>query len=224
MGKNKFVHSLGLRVLLSLALPLAGCHQPGINSAPAVGGSPSLVTKSGRTDQLVVVSSLAILPIRYEQKVRLLGEDVRASAERELAAAFEREVDFKIIAPGDVVKALGAPSDIDPAALGRQLKVDGVLITTVHQYIERSGSSLGAERPATVDFSMRVVRSGTGTEVWRATYHYNDEPITENLFNIGARLSAGSVGRFHSAQEILADGFGAAGRELAELRAGTFRR
>lgn len=205
-------------------LVLGGCAGGARPLAPSMRTSPSLVTRAGNPNEFVRLSSLVLLPVRYEQKVRLLGDEVRERADRELGAAFARESEFKVISPSAVVKDIPEARHLDPRVVARRLGVDGVLITTVHQFVERDGTALGADRPATVDFSMRVVRADSGADIWGATYHYTDEPVSDNVFNLSARFEAGSIGRFASAQEILANGFSAAGRELAQARAGTFRR
>jgi len=170
------------------------------------------------------MSSIAVLPIRFDAKVRLVADDVRERAERELTAAFERETDIRVVNAREVLKNVPLVAQLEPQQVGRRLKTDGVLVTTVHQFTERDGSAYGADRPATVDFSMKLLQSDGGGEVWRATYHYRDEPLADNLLNLGARVEAGAVGRFQSAQELLAVGFSSAGRDLAEVRQGTFQR
>ncbi len=194
-----------------------------IRSLPSM-SAPSLVTRTGSPQALVTVSSIALLPIRFDSKVRSLPEDVRERAERDLASAFAREADIRLISSQDVVKTVPAAQSLDPRSVGQRLQADGVLVTTVHQFVERLGSSYGSERPATVDFSMKVLRSDSGVEVWRASYHYKDEPLSDNLLNLGNRIDSGSVGRFQTAQEIMALGFASAGRDLAEVRQGTFQR
>lgn len=215
----------GVVVIIGIAgAALSGCAATSAGRALPAMSAPSLVTRTGNPKDLMAVSSLAMLPIRFDTKVRSVSDDVRVRAERDLTAAFEREADMRFISAQDVAKALPLSSSLEPKAVGQRLKSDGVLVTTVHQFVERLGSSYGAERPATVDFSMKVVRSDTGAEVWRASYHYKDEPLTDNLLNLPNRIGVGSVVRFQSAQEVLALGFASAGRDLAEVRQGTFQR
>jgi len=188
--------------------------------------APSLATRAGDLNQFLTLNSLAILPIAYDPKLRLVTDDVRAGAERGLEEAFRREVDVRFLSSADVKKVIGAPAGAggDPASIGRRLNVDGVPATTENQLVERRGSAAGAEQPAAVDFTMRLVRSSNGAEIWRAVYHYKDEPLSENLLNLNARLAAGSVASFRSARDLLTTGFSSAGRDLAEARQGSFQR
>lgn len=204
---------------------LMGCAAGGApRGMPPVGVAPSLVSRAGDPSEFLQVNAVALLPIEFDSRLRLVAEDRRVTAERDLARAFEREVGMRVVSTEEVRK--GAPAEIqrDPAALGAALGVDGVIVTTVHQFVERDGSSIGAERPAMVDFSMRLVRAGTGKEIWRATYHGKDEALSENLLALGEQIGSRSVIEFRDAQGMLAAGFASAGRDLAVARQTTFER
>ncbi|MFM1847130.1 MAG: hypothetical protein RL417_604 [Pseudomonadota bacterium] len=207
-----------------ITVSLLGCVEGPVARSLDIGTASSLVTRSGSPNDFISLASVAVLPVRYDQKVRLLGDEVRARADRELATALERELDFKLISPEAVLRAIPEAVVLEPTAVGRRLGADGILVTTVHQFVERNGSALGADQPAVVDFTMRIVRADNGGEVWRAAYHFDDEPLSENVLNLGARITSGGVGRFRSAQEILANGFTLAGREFASVRQATFQR
>jgi hypothetical protein len=186
--------------------------------------TPSLVTRAGNPNEFLKVHTVALLPIAYESRLRLVGDDRKAKAERDLVSAFAREVDVRIVTTDEVRKRAADFGQRDPGSLGNELGVDGVVVTTVHQFIERDGTAIGSERPASVDFSMRLLRSGSGAEIWRATYHVKDEALSENLLALGERLGSRSVAQFRDAQEMLATGFASAGRDLAEARQLIFQR
>jgi len=194
-----------------------------MRGAPVV-STPSLVTRAGNPNDFLKIHAVALLPIEYESRLRLVSDDLRARAERDLVSAFEREVDLRIVPADEVRKRVPEMGQRDLGALGNRLGVDGVVVTTVHQFVEREGTAIGSERPATVDFSMGLVRSGSGEEIWRATYHVKDEALSDNLLALGERLGSGSVAQFRGAQAMLATGFASAGRDLAEARQLTFQR
>ena len=79
------------------------------------------------------------------------------------------------------------------AALKRS-GVDGALVLDLETYSEREGSAAGGE-PATVAFTMRVVGTSDGAEVWRGTYFFRQQQdLTDNWLKLGERVGPGGRG------------------------------
>jgi hypothetical protein len=123
----------------------------------------------------------------------------------------ERELGLKVVkaANGKAGRSAGVPKG-----------VDGGLKTELLAFTERRGSAAGGE-PATVGFRMYITRSSDGAEVWEATYHRSDEPLTDNLFKLGDRLGQGGNG-LRPARDLLEEGVVAALRDFGYRREAQF--
>ena len=100
----------------------------------------------------------------------------------------------------------------------RKLGSDAVLLAEVTRYSDRLGSELGASEPALVGFDMEIVRVSDGQGVWRGSYSYKDQAVSENLFKIREDVSLGEAPHWSSADELLAKGFRAALKDFADRR------
>lgn len=96
------------------------------------------------------------------------------------------------------------------AALGRQLKVDGVMVGYVYRFQDREGGQYAVSRAASVAFDLAVVRSSDGVVVWKNSFDQTQQPLSDNLMRLGeyARhgirwLSADEFGRFGMDQLLL---------------------
>jgi hypothetical protein len=70
--------------------------------------------------------------------------------------------------------------------LGKELRVDYVMIGILFRFEERIGSSLGVERPASVAFDLHLVRLRDGVKVWDGKMDETQRPLSENLFQVGS--------------------------------------
>lgn len=67
-------------------------------------------------------------------------------------------------------------------ALGKKLKVDYVLAGNVWRYRERAGSAYGVEDPASVAFTLHLVRMESQRVVWVRVFNETQRSLSENLF------------------------------------------
>jgi len=70
--------------------------------------------------------------------------------------------------------------------IGKDLDVDFILVTYLFRFEERVGSSLGAEKPASVAFDLHLLRIRDGVEVWKGKFDETQKPLSENLLKIGS--------------------------------------
>lgn len=85
-------------------------------------------------------------------------------------------------------------------ALGRKLGADHVMVGTVWRYQELVGSGKAASRPASVAFSLYLLRVQSNEPVWEATFDKTQKPLSENLLNIKAFFKMGA--RWLTADEL----------------------
>jgi hypothetical protein len=70
--------------------------------------------------------------------------------------------------------------------LGKELNADFLFIGFLFRFEERIGSSLGAEKPASVAFDLHLLRLRDGVEVWRGKFDETQRPLSEDLLKIGS--------------------------------------
>jgi len=70
--------------------------------------------------------------------------------------------------------------------LGETLNVDFILIGFLFRFEERVGSSIGAEKPASVGFDVHLIRMRDKKMVWQGKFDETQRPLSENLLKIGS--------------------------------------
>lgn len=99
---------------------------------------------------------------------------------------------------------------------------DATLHLTVHDYVSRVGSDVGAERPAKIYFSLNLVTPG-GT-AWAVSYTFTDKPLSENLLTVQEQLKGKSEAGWDTAASLLRVGLKSALRDLSQRRIRAFER
>ena len=88
--------------------------------------------------------------------------------------------------------------------LSARLKAKLVVIGVVFEYRAREGSAYGVEKPAAVSFSLHLVDGKTGRILWKDSYSEIQEPLSEDVSNIGRFLKR--KGKWVTAQRLAYDG------------------
>jgi len=70
--------------------------------------------------------------------------------------------------------------------IGKGLNVDFILVGYLFRFEERIGSSVGAEKPASVAFDLHLYRLRDEKMVWIDKFDEAQRPLSENLFKIGS--------------------------------------
>jgi len=86
------------------------------------------------------------------------------------------------------------------AQAGRSVKADAVLTGYIYRYEERVGTPYAASRPASVAFSIHLIRSADGADIWFGYVDETQQTLSENLFNVMAFWQR--KGRWVSADEM----------------------
>lgn len=86
------------------------------------------------------------------------------------------------------------------AQAGRFSKADAVLTGYIYRYEERVGTPFAASRPASVAFSLHLIRSADGADVWFGYVDETQQALSENLFNMAIFWQR--RGRWVSADEM----------------------
>ncbi len=89
-------------------------------------------------------------------------------------------------------------------AFGQELHADAVLYGKLFRYEDRVGSKYAIKKPASVAFTLHLIRVKDGAVLWRYTFDETQQPLSENLFK--AKLYKDSGMRWLTAQELAAYG------------------
>ncbi len=203
-------------VLIISLLSLVSCSS-NLTSRASL-NTPPVLSKAVNNKALVGVSSIAILPLAYDEHTRALFTDKFAFF-HELAKAAEEELDLKLVS--DVKRLVPYTSQSEPARVAAALNVDAVLKLTLSQYDERIGTRIAASRPARVDFMIELF-DAKGTRIWEGSYHRQDEALTDNLLHVKEHFKGGMPTGWRTAHEMLIDGLRMTLREFSSVRRAQF--
>lgn len=215
---NKLLKSAGLFCLLApfgLVVALVGCatETPEALLQPL----PALRAEAKTPKDLLAVHSVLIAPITLNQK---LGGKVDVG---ELTQILEddarRELGLEIVTRDNKAKYSAAMSTEE---LALKLGADAILSTTINEFVAREGSLIGGPQPARVDLELTLVRVRDGRKLWSASYHLADQPVSDNLLELGKVEKREHGATFRMAEEIYSEGLRRAFRDLDGERTAAF--
>lgn len=216
-------------VAIALICPLiVGCSEYVGGNSPKGAVGVGLAAKAPHVGELATVNSLGIAPVQFKQTDDIaMVKDIN----HELLKAFQAEtlMDVKALPSNaantrtDGKRARGRQLLTDTAVLddkqlissARALDADAVLLTSMHSLSKRAGSAAGSASSAEVGFTMRMVRTSDGMEVWNAVYSFSDKALSDNLLELRSRVESPGWMR---AQEIIKSAFASAAHDFNEKR------
>jgi hypothetical protein len=96
-------------------------------------------------------------------------------------------------------------SDLQRAKqIGKRLNTSTVLLGSVTTFVEREGSALGIQRPASVGFTVQLIHAEDGHLLWKAGYHETQKSLMEDVSAFRLFFRRGS--RWLTATELSEDG------------------
>ncbi len=201
-------------LLAALLLLLAACQ-------------PRAVPVSGPTNESFKPGKIAVLPFTDMSAVYGEGQSVRcplcgsmmitgrveegadAFLTAELSKLIQKKMQATVIPPerakGIYTTLLDEEGLLFPetgvvAKTGRRLGADAVIAGNIYRFRERVGSDYAAESPASVAFTVAMVRVSDGSVVWSAVFDETQHSLMENLFNIGTFFKRG--GKWLTAEQL----------------------
>lgn len=194
---------------------LCGCQtrvRPGAAAAPLRerGAAAPLQSRTISAEELVRLRTIAMLSLDLDSDLRRQGGIAEsASSMLERAASELDTVQVRHEHRAATTSRASATALVagDPLSRARTLGADGALVTTLTGFRRLSGSELGAEQTAKVDFFMRLLSAKTGTAVWEGSFHFEDEPLSRNMLKLGARLQHGQGAGWQRENVLLERGF-----------------
>jgi hypothetical protein len=125
--------------------------------------------------------------------------DAAERATRILNSLLRADTRFFEVTEGHCIGFLSAAlaSDINRSRLkiiqmyGKELGADAVLYCKINRYRDRVGNDYSADIPASVAFTMSLVRVSDGAVLWRYSFDETQQALTENLFSFSLYRSEG---------------------------------
>ena len=196
MVKASFIMStiarLGLpRVALTLMSPfvLFGCSGSDVRDLTGLRDERSLQSESTGKNDLVTVSSLFVPKIVVQPQVQADAVEVAGFYDK-IITEFSVETGMSVISD-DKVKAPNYGTSPDFSVLNQralQAGADALLITTVTNFSEKSGSALGTTRAALLAAQFSIIRLKDSKEIWSSNYFSTEQPNTYNLLEVKRRI------------------------------------
>jgi len=84
--------------------------------------------------------------------------------------------------------------------LGAQVQASHVLVGTVQRYRQLKGTAYGADKPASVAFSVYLLDVAAGQIVWSGAFDKTQQSLSENLFDAPAFFKQGA--KWVTAEEL----------------------
>lgn len=146
--------------------------------------------------------------------------DASIKGSRSLIENFGSIPGFFEVPEGNCVGFLSSAlaSDINRSQLkiiqmyGKELNADAVLYGKIHRYRDRVGNDYSVDTPASVAFTLSLVRVIDGATLWRYSFDETQQALTENLFNFKLYRSEGM--KWLTADELLDYGIKRAAADL----------
>lgn len=100
-------------------------------------------------------------------------------------------------------------------AFGKELKVDAVLYGKLFRFEDRIGRGYAVKSPASVGFTLQIIRVSDGAILWRNTFDETQQSLMENILKAGLYRKTGM--RWLTAAELANYGINQAVAELKNL-------
>jgi hypothetical protein len=75
--------------------------------------------------------------------------------------------------------------------IGKELKCDAILTSTITRFHQREGGEYAADYPASASFTMELTRVADGRVLWRGNFDETQESLLSNLLSFGKAQSRG---------------------------------
>jgi hypothetical protein len=75
--------------------------------------------------------------------------------------------------------------------IGRELKCDVVLLSSISRFHQREGGEFAADFPASAAFTMELVRIDDGRVIWKGSFDETQESLLSNLLSFGKAQDRG---------------------------------
>jgi hypothetical protein len=193
---------VGLAVLVLVTSP-AACGLRGAGTPP--------------TSQATSERKAAVLPFRLrgflDSAGRFASDPQAGAMPDDLGVSIAERITTDLAALGARVVPAATVQQASPVAgaalydirlavrVGREVGADAAVFGAVHRFVEREGSALSVERPASVKYQAMVVDVASGVVIGNFLFDYTQQPLAADLTTLPDFLQGG--GKWRTREEIL---------------------
>lgn len=192
-------------------LPAIGCQGYSITGGPGKAVPVSAQVEQELPGAILSVHSVYIAPVTFEQGVKntqALSEILTGTVRRDARKSLDIEV-LEAEAAEPAFKGTSVQAFIQEARrYGETLGAEAVLFTQVQQFTTRIGSAAAAERGAHVAFTMELRSVSGGDVVWKGSYSFRDQALSQNFLRLGERVKEEGRSGWWTAEELFDRGAG----------------
>ena len=196
-------------VLVVLCAPVPGSAQPAAQTVqisrlavmPFAAGMPAPAKES-------TLSLLDCKETELTSEGQTINPGAGAILTRCLQKALEKEFSDRVVPQNETAGAEELLAYMTKTAtikahalkLGAQVQASHVLVGTVQRYRQLKGTAYGADRPASVAFSVYLLETATGQIVWSGAFDKTQQSLAENLLDAPAFFKHGA--KWLTAEEL----------------------
>jgi hypothetical protein len=130
----------------------------------------------------------------------------------QLLTYLKTKTDYTLIPPGAgagvraqiLAQTVDVPERDLLLQMGQKLGADAVVSGKIFRFQQRVGTSYSVETPASVAFSMYLLRVADGDMIWAGNFDETQRPLSDDLLQISTWAKRG--GRFLTAEELAHSG------------------
>lgn len=177
--------------------------------------------KSGGQDFLVPdvdIKNVMVAPVSFSESITENTTDDYRKAKQDLLTSmvYDRlvlgEMEFSLIPLFATMKGFRELNNFTPGYnnpdnsldVAREFNADTVFFTRVSRYIEREGSELGVDRPASVSFNAELYEVKSGKILWMYYYSETQQPLLHDVSKIREFVERGA--KWVTADELIREG------------------
>ncbi len=216
----KHAHRIFLAAVAMAALLAWGCLPVATDMVQGAGDELSkiklnndLKTHSVRGIKTITIDRIAVMPLieAAPDKAEGIAAGGTDAITAQLYSQSALSGGWEVVPQDDVLAAMqkfppSTPSNLDDNALrlGHDVSADGVLYGVVARYQERVGADYAADKPASVNFSLKFVDVKSQQVVWTANFSKTQRALSENMFDFANFVQRS--GRWIRANELSREG------------------
>jgi hypothetical protein len=160
---------------------------------------------------------VAVLPFRVRGFIdstgRFASDPNSGAMDEDLGAYVAEKLTADLVALGAPVVPASTVAQATPVAgaalydiklavrVAREVGADAAVFGAVHRYIQRQGSALSVESPASIEYRAMVVDAASGVVIGNYLFDYTQQPLAADLTTLPDFLQGG--GKWRTREEIL---------------------
>ncbi len=202
------------RIFVFIVLVLCvACSDYSITGGPGRTNPKKFNSEVGELNSFAALNTVTLMPVVVTREIALKLGEGKSLFYDELEKQLRAESSFDIRGCVNECVYTSDMGSFPQSAWLRSLRASGsdaMLVLRVHSYEDRRGSAIGSESGAKLGFSAELINR-SGQEIWRGSYYYQDEALSDNLLRIS---KSGGQG-WHSVQKLYQDGIEMVAKDLA---------